>query len=247
MQMVDTAIHAKSADATGPSSSDTSLRSLDGVNLFLAGALSGFGPYVAAFLAEQNWTQQEIGFVLTAGGFAGLLSQLPGGELLDTIRSKRNRRRSRCRYGGSRRIDDCTFADFSTGIGRSSAPGDHRRIPGVGDCHHQPWPGRPRSARRTTGTQSALRFDRRGARSRSHGSHRLFSIVSRNILHRRRAGVSAARRPRPNPPFRHPLWSRLERFRSPRTDRSSESTTPKTLEDPYPTYIRRLRVLVPDG
>ena len=89
MQMVDTAIHAKSADATGPSSSDTSLRSLDGVNLFLAGALSGFGPYVAAFLAEQNWTQQEIGFVLTAGGFAGLLSQLPGGELLDTIRSKR--------------------------------------------------------------------------------------------------------------------------------------------------------------
>jgi MFS family permease len=51
--------------------------------------LSGFGPYVAAFLAERNWTQQSIGFVLTAGGFAGLLSQLPGGALLDAIRSKR--------------------------------------------------------------------------------------------------------------------------------------------------------------
>jgi MFS family permease len=51
--------------------------------------LSGFGPYVAAFLAEQNWTQQDIGFVLTAAGFAGLLSQLPGGALLDAIRSKR--------------------------------------------------------------------------------------------------------------------------------------------------------------
>jgi MFS family permease len=51
--------------------------------------LSGFGPYVAAFLAEQNWTQQSIGFVLTAGGFAGLLSQLPGGAMLDAIRSKR--------------------------------------------------------------------------------------------------------------------------------------------------------------
>jgi hypothetical protein len=37
-------------------------------------SLSGFGPYVAAFLAEQNWTQQSIGGVLTAGGFAGLLS-----------------------------------------------------------------------------------------------------------------------------------------------------------------------------
>ena len=62
---------------------------LDAVNLFLAGALSGFGPYVALFLAEQKWTQQNIGFVLTAGGLAGLLSQLPGGELLDAIRSKR--------------------------------------------------------------------------------------------------------------------------------------------------------------
>jgi hypothetical protein len=57
--------------------------------LLLAGALSGFGPYVAVFLAEQKWTQQNIGFVLTAAGFAGLLSQLPGGELLDAIRSKR--------------------------------------------------------------------------------------------------------------------------------------------------------------
>jgi MFS family permease len=65
------------------------LRGLDAVNLFLAGALSGFGPYVAAFLAGQKWTQQDIAFVLTAGGFAGLLGQLPGGALLDAIQSKR--------------------------------------------------------------------------------------------------------------------------------------------------------------
>jgi MFS family permease len=77
------------ADAVEPSPSGSSLRGLDAVNLFLAGSLSGFGPYVAVFLAEQKWTQQDIGFVLTAAGFAGLLSQLPGGELLDTIRSKR--------------------------------------------------------------------------------------------------------------------------------------------------------------
>src|SRR5262249_25970272 len=31
----------------------------------------------------------KIGFVLSASAFAGLLSQVPGGELLDTIRSKR--------------------------------------------------------------------------------------------------------------------------------------------------------------
>jgi MFS family permease len=87
--MVIAADSAEVADAVGPSPSDASSRGLDGVNLLLAGALSGFGPYVAAFLAEQNWTQQSIGFVLTAAGFAGLLSQLPGGALLDAIRSKR--------------------------------------------------------------------------------------------------------------------------------------------------------------
>jgi MFS family permease len=77
------------ANSSGKSPSGASLRGLDAVNLFLAGALAGFGPYVAVFLADQNWTQQNIGFVLTAAGFAGLLSQLPAGELLDTVRSKR--------------------------------------------------------------------------------------------------------------------------------------------------------------
>jgi MFS family permease len=44
---------------------------------------------VAAFLADQKWTPADIGFVLTASSLAGLLSQVPGGELLDCIRSKR--------------------------------------------------------------------------------------------------------------------------------------------------------------
>src|SRR2546428_13813332 len=72
-----------------PSPSSASLSGLDGVNFFLAGILAGFGPYLAAYLADQKWTQENIGFVLTASGLAGLLSQLPGGELLDTVRSKR--------------------------------------------------------------------------------------------------------------------------------------------------------------
>src|SRR4029077_19082579 len=76
-------------DVIEPSPSRGSLRGLDAVNLFLAGALSGFGPYVAVFLAEQKWTEQNIGFVLTAGGLAGLLSHLPSGEFFDAIRSKR--------------------------------------------------------------------------------------------------------------------------------------------------------------
>src|SRR5258708_18198389 len=69
--------------------SNPSMYGLDLVNFFLAAALAGFGPYVAVYLADQRWTQGDIGFVLTASGIAGLLAQLPGGELLDRVRSKR--------------------------------------------------------------------------------------------------------------------------------------------------------------
>src|SRR5437870_3536815 len=69
--------------------STASLHGLDGVNFFLAGVLAGFGPYVAVYLADQKWTQDQIGFVLSASALAGLLSQVPGGELLAGTRSKR--------------------------------------------------------------------------------------------------------------------------------------------------------------
>src|SRR6478672_10990384 len=80
---------AASSDALDISPSDISLTGLDWLNFFLAGMQSGFGPFVAVLLAAEGWTQGNIGFVLSAGGFAGLLSQLPGGELLDASRSKR--------------------------------------------------------------------------------------------------------------------------------------------------------------
>jgi MFS family permease len=78
-----------SSDAIGAPPSSTSLHGLDGINFFLAGMQSGFGPFVAVLLANEKWTQQDIGFVLTVGGLVGLLSQVPGGELLDASRSKR--------------------------------------------------------------------------------------------------------------------------------------------------------------
>jgi MFS family permease len=74
---------------TTHASAETSLHALDAVNLFLAAVLAGFGPYVAVFLAEQNWSRQDIGFAFTAAGLAGLLSQPLGGELLDVVRSRR--------------------------------------------------------------------------------------------------------------------------------------------------------------
>src|SRR5258706_4504450 len=78
-----------SSGAMDSSPSSTSLNGLDGINFFLAGMQSGFGPFVAVLLANEKWSQQNIGFVLSVGGVAGLLSQLPGGELLDASWSKR--------------------------------------------------------------------------------------------------------------------------------------------------------------
>ena len=55
--------------------SNPSLDGLDRVNFFLAAMLAGFGPYVAAYLANEKWPQAEIGLVLSAGSVAALLSQ----------------------------------------------------------------------------------------------------------------------------------------------------------------------------
>jgi len=72
-----------SPDVIGASPSSASLNGLDGTNFFLAGTQSGFGPFDVVLLADEKWTQENIGFALSIGGVAGLLSQLPGGELLD--------------------------------------------------------------------------------------------------------------------------------------------------------------------
>ena len=46
-------------------------------------------PIAAAYLAAQGWTAKDIGFVLSIGGIASLVSQVPGGELLDAVKAKR--------------------------------------------------------------------------------------------------------------------------------------------------------------
>ena len=66
-----------------------SLLALGWLNFFLAGMQTAFGPIAAAYLAAQQWTAKDIGFVLSIGGVASLASQVPGGELLDAIRAKR--------------------------------------------------------------------------------------------------------------------------------------------------------------
>src|SRR3954452_24981260 len=64
-------------------------RALDLLNFFVADVQTGFGPFVAVYLTSNKWTQVEIGFALTLGTMTSLISQLPAGVLVDTVRNKR--------------------------------------------------------------------------------------------------------------------------------------------------------------
>jgi MFS family permease len=72
-----------------PAASRKSLRGLDWFTFFVADIQTGFGPFLAVYLTTQKWNQADIGLVLAAGSIAGLLSQLPGGWLVDRIPAKR--------------------------------------------------------------------------------------------------------------------------------------------------------------
>src|SRR5580704_1202521 len=66
-----------------------SLQALDWLNFFLAALLVGFGPFVAVHLADNRWAPASIGAILTISGLTGLMTQIPAGELIDVIGSKR--------------------------------------------------------------------------------------------------------------------------------------------------------------
>jgi MFS family permease len=55
----------------------------------VADVQTGFGPFVAVYLTASKWTQVEIGFALTLGTMTSLISQLPAGVLVDSVRNKR--------------------------------------------------------------------------------------------------------------------------------------------------------------
>jgi MFS family permease len=72
-----------------PAPSRRSLRGLDWFAFFLANVQTGFGPFVAVYLTAQAWTQIDIGLVLTIGGLSSLVGQMPGGALVDAVRSEK--------------------------------------------------------------------------------------------------------------------------------------------------------------
>jgi MFS family permease len=66
-----------------------SRRGLDWMNFFLADVQTGFGTFVAFYLAQLGWSPANIGLALSAGGIAGVVSQIPGGALADAVTWKR--------------------------------------------------------------------------------------------------------------------------------------------------------------
>jgi MFS family permease len=64
-----------------------SARALDWFAFFLSDVQTGFGPFVAIYLTAQHWAQFDIGLVLTTGGLVALAAQMPGGALVDAVRS----------------------------------------------------------------------------------------------------------------------------------------------------------------
>lgn len=63
---------------------DRARRPLDWLNFFLADVRDGLGPYLAIYLlAERQWDPASIGVVMSIGGVAGLLAQVPAGALVD--------------------------------------------------------------------------------------------------------------------------------------------------------------------
>ncbi|HYZ62610.1 MAG TPA: MFS transporter [Acetobacteraceae bacterium] len=64
-------------------------RGLDWHNFFVANVQTGFGPFIAVYLASEAWTQRDIGTALSVGTIAAMASQLPAGALVDSLRNKR--------------------------------------------------------------------------------------------------------------------------------------------------------------
>ena len=72
-----------------PSCTAASLSGLSWLNFLAALMQTGFGAYLAVYLTTQHWTRTEIGFALSAGAAAAMVSQVPAGMLVDWATSKR--------------------------------------------------------------------------------------------------------------------------------------------------------------
>jgi hypothetical protein len=62
---------------------------LDWMNFFMADVETGFGTFVAFYLAGLGWSKGSVGLALGAGQIAAVIGQIPGGALVDAMTWKR--------------------------------------------------------------------------------------------------------------------------------------------------------------
>lgn len=72
-----------------PHPSSRSLRALDWFIFFVADVQTGFGPFISVYLTGYKWSQTDIGVILTVGSLTSLFGQVPGGAVVDAVRSER--------------------------------------------------------------------------------------------------------------------------------------------------------------
>ncbi len=73
----------------GIQASRASLAGLSWLNFLSALMQTGFGAFLAVYLTNQHWSRTDIGFALSAGTAALMVSQVPGGMLVDWAPIKR--------------------------------------------------------------------------------------------------------------------------------------------------------------
>jgi len=69
--------------------SKRSARGLDWLTFFAADVQTGFGPFVAVYLAMHAWSDAQVGLALSIGSLTMLLSQVPAGAAVDMLPHKR--------------------------------------------------------------------------------------------------------------------------------------------------------------
>lgn len=80
----------KKISGAHPSPSKRTLRGLDAVNFLMADVQTGFGPFLAIYLAASlHWNARDVGLAISAAGIAGLIAQTPVGAFVDGLRYKR--------------------------------------------------------------------------------------------------------------------------------------------------------------
>jgi MFS family permease len=66
-----------------------SRRGLDWLSFFVADVQTGFGPFVAVYLAAQAWNDAQIGLALSVGSITMILGRVPAGAIVDLTTHKR--------------------------------------------------------------------------------------------------------------------------------------------------------------